>query len=97
MSNGSLSVQAKIVEVDVYDAEDAHDGHTGHIDVRYWLERGEEVLGVANVRIYFKRTDISLDDLSASAKAHARRVLSQIVENFTVDLDDLGPEKLWAE
>ena len=97
MSNSPLSVRAKIAEVDVYDVDDVDEGSAGHIDVRYWLERGDETLGVADVRIYFKRTDVSLDDLRASALAHAHRVLSQVVENYASTSVDSSLENLWVE
>jgi hypothetical protein len=97
MSNSPLSVRAKIAEVDVYDADDVDEGSAGHIDVRYWLERGDKNLSVADIRIYFKRTDVSLDDLRASALAHAHRVLSQAAGNYTLTFVDSSPENLWVE
>jgi|ERR1044072_3410269 hypothetical protein len=98
MSDNPLSVRAKVAEIDVYDAEDINDdGRAGHVNVRCWLERGDEILGVADARIYFKRTDISLDDLRDSAIAHAHHVLSQIAENLTTSSSGSIPERLWVE
>lgn len=63
--------------------------------MRYWLERGDELLGVATVRVYFKRTDVSLDTLTTAALAQGRNILSQIAEQYKPDADDTTPEQLW--
>ncbi|MGB7923445.1 MAG: hypothetical protein WCF57_09390 [Pyrinomonadaceae bacterium] len=103
-SENSLSVRTKIKAIEVYDEADKiddDDDRAGHIDVGYWLERGgdafDDVLGVADVRIYFKRTDISLDELKASAIAYGHHILSQIAENYKPAPSDVNTERMWKQ
>lgn len=100
MSENPLSIRAKIAEIELYDEglkETLDDDRAGHIDVRYWLERGDVNLGVADVRIYFRRTDASLDELTTSALVHGHQILSQIAQHYRPDPSDTSPEQLWIQ
>jgi hypothetical protein len=95
MSENPLTVRTRIEEIHVSDKDDIDDGSKGYVDVRYWLERGDDLLGVATVRVYFKRTDVHLDTLTAAALAQGRNILSQIAEQYEPVTPDTTPEQLW--
>lgn len=95
MSVNPLTVRIRIEEIHVSDEDEIDDERKGYVDVRYWLESGDDLLGVATVRVYFKRTDVSLDTLTSAALAQGRRILSQIAEQYEPDAPDTIPEQLW--
>lgn len=78
MSENPLTVSTRIEEIHVSDEDEIDDGRKGYVDVRYWLECGDDLLGVATVRVYFKRTDVPLDTLTSAALAQGQNSLSQI-------------------
>ena len=95
MSVASLSVRTRIKEIEIYDADESEDGRLGHVDARYWLEDGDQLLGVADVRVYFKRKDVSLEALSSAALARGRELFSQIAQTYESDSPATLPEQLW--
>jgi hypothetical protein len=95
MSENPLTVRTRIERIHVSDEDEIDDGSKGFVDVRYWLERGDDLLGVATVRVYFKRTDVPLDTLTSAALAQGRNILSQIAEQYKPDADDTTLEQLW--
>jgi hypothetical protein len=96
MSEDPLTVRTRIEEISLSHKENVDDGSKGYMDVRYWLESGDDLLGFATVRVYFKRTDVPLDELTSDAVAHGRNVLSQIAEHYTPAQPDTSSENLWV-
>jgi hypothetical protein len=99
MSENSITVKTRIEEIDVYEEDilDSMNGSVGHINVRYFLERGETTLAVADIRLYFKRKDVSLDDLTAAALAHGHRVFSQIAQHYEPTPSGISLEQLFQQ
>jgi hypothetical protein len=64
--------------------------------VRYRLESGDDLLGVAPVRVSFKRPDVALDTLTSAALAQGRNILSRIAERYVPAAPDTTPEQLWS-
>lgn len=95
MSENPLTVRTRIERIHVSDEDEIDDGSKGFVDVRYWLDSGDALLGVATVRVYFRRTDVSLDTLTAAAFAQGRNILSQIAEQYEPAAPDTTPEQLW--
>ncbi len=54
----------------------------GYVDVRFWLEQDNELLGVADARVFYKRDDLSLADLKADAIVKGHQIFSQIAQHF---------------
>jgi hypothetical protein len=99
MSETPITIRTRIEEIDVYEKDLAAsmEGRAGHVDVRYWLERGEQNLGFATVRLFFARTDISLDELTASALAHGHQVLSQLAQHYKPSESGTSSGQLWKQ
>lgn len=95
MSENPLTVRTRIEEIYVSAEDEIDDGSKGYVDVRYWLERGDDLLGFATVRVYFKRTDVPLDTLTSAALAQGRHILSQIAEQYEPAAPVTPPEQLW--
>jgi hypothetical protein len=93
MSESPLTVRTRIEEINVDEETSSDKEHKGYVDVRYWLDRGDELLGFATVRIFFKRTDIPLDALTSAALAQGHHVLSQIAKEYKPASADA--ERLW--
>ena len=100
-----LTVEAHVIGIDPYEKDsrlDPDDERTGHVDVLYRLikrheDSGEEVFATAEVRVYFKRNDVSLDTLISSALVRGREAISQIVQFYKPDPSDANPEQLWQQ
>jgi hypothetical protein len=97
MTEEPVGVRVQFEQIEIHSEDLQDDIGMGHIDMGVWLERGSDVLCAVDVRLYFNRTDISLDDLRASALVQAHRALSQVVELYKPDLSASGPEGLWKE
>lgn len=99
MSEPPVIATARVIGIEPYEKGqllDPDDDRTGHIDLRYRLERGDDdVIAVADVRVYFKRTDISLDALISSALARGHEALLQIAQHYKPAPSDSSPEQLW--
>lgn len=98
MTEQPLTVRTRIAKLDLTREDqliDFNDGRKGYVDVRYYLESGDNLLGVADVRVYFKRTDISLDALTSAALGQGHQILSQIAQHYKSDPSDASPEQLW--
>jgi hypothetical protein len=90
-----LNVETKIKDIDVYDVDEVDNGRLGHIDVRYWLKDEANLLAVADVRLYFKRTDVSLDDLTSSAVSRGAEIFAQVAQHHKSAVGTSSPDALW--
>jgi hypothetical protein len=93
----ALKVTSRIEEIQLTDAFDDGDDRKGFVDVRYWLNDSEQLIGTADVRLCFTRTDVSLDELASASPLRARQVLSQIAKHSEPDHSCATPEQLWKE
>ena len=91
-----LKVTSRIEEIQITDAFEETDDRKGYVDVRYWLNDDEQLLGFAEVRVYFTRTDISLDELTSAAPVRAQQVMSQIAQHYEPG-QFRTPEQLWKQ
>jgi hypothetical protein len=92
----ALNVTSQIEEIQLMDASDETDDRKGYVDVRYWLNDEEQLVATAEVRVYFTRTDISLDELTSAAPIRAQQVMSQIAQHFESGKSHT-PEQLWRQ
>jgi hypothetical protein len=93
MPESPLVVRTRIEEISVVEETSLKKEYEGYVDVRYWLDRGDELLGFATVRVFFKRTDLPLDTLTSAALARGHYVLSQIAKEYKPAPPDA--EGLW--
>lgn len=60
------SLESKVVRIEHFELDEETD-RVGLIDVRHWLRRGGDVVNTIDVRLFFVRIDIPLDQLMAAA------------------------------
>jgi hypothetical protein len=105
MSESLLTVEAHVLQINPYETDsllDPDDDRQGHVDVFSRLvepleDGGQNVFATAEVRVYFRRTDTSLDALISSALARGHEALSQIAQHYKSDPSVASPEQLWRQ
>jgi hypothetical protein len=78
MSEEALSVRTRVVAID---APDHEDDLQGHLDIRYWLEQGNEVLGLVTARIFFDDESVSLAKLQEDAISKGYQLMADILKH----------------
>ena len=92
----ALKVTSRIEEIQLTDAFDETDDRKGYVDVRYWLNNDEQLIGIADLRVYFTRTDIPLDELTSAAPVRGQQVMSQIAQHYEPGQSH-SPDQLWKQ
>jgi hypothetical protein len=97
MSQLPLIVRTRIDKVEVAEEDALESEYKGLVDVSYWLEQEDELVGSAEVRVYFRRTDIPLDVITATAPIQGSRILLKIAQHFHSMSQESIPDGLWDE